>query len=471
MNKFKIGLVGVNSPTYYAKKYNVYEDSIKGLKKLANEYGFELIYYPKLIESGLEAKKVKQFFLEKNVDFLLIQNSSFSMGDVVEVLVTTNIPLGIWGLSEPKLEEDVQLHSLVSLNMYTSIIKRCFKDKNIKYKWFYGNVDSNLFIERFRPTILALKAINKLKNAKICWVGEVAPSFDNLEPDLAALKDKYQIEIDIFPTSELKLVADSLTEVEINDAKKSFCKGVKHIHISEDMYNKGLIVYAALYKIVEKEGYDGMALACWPDFQDIFGIVPCVPFTEMYDINNIPISCEGDLQAVITMMVLNTFTKNKAIVMDFANVDIKNDKFLLWHCGIGSKFMAESNEGISIIKQPMMNRKLGEEHKIGLSYDYYFKEAKVTIGRIADNGKSIFSFTANTTDNTNRGFEGTRGWIGNMKFEEKSVSVLDLMETIFNEGIEHHMILVEGECEDSFNEFAYWTDSTVVKANKYKNYL
>ena len=36
--------------------------------------------------------------------------------------------------------------------MYTSIIKRCFKDKNIKYKWFYGNIKDSFFIERLAST-------------------------------------------------------------------------------------------------------------------------------------------------------------------------------------------------------------------------------------------------------------------------------------------------------------------------------
>lgn len=471
MNKFKIGLVGVNSPAYYAKEYNIYENSIDGLKNLGKKYGFELLHYPELIEIGSEAEEVKEFFLKNEVDFLLIQNSSFSTGDVIKVLAPSKIPLGIWAVTEPEQENDVKLHGLVSLNMYTSIIKRCFKDEDIKYKWFYGNVDSKLFIERFEPTILALKAISKLRNAKICWVGTVAPSFDNLEPDLVALQDRYGIDIELLSTDKLKLEVDSLTETEIEEAKKSYCKGVQNIYISDDMFTRGLLVYAALSKIAKRDGYDGMALSCWPDFQDIFGIVPCVPFTEMYDIDNIPISCEGDLQAVITMIALNAMTENKAIVMDFANVDIKNDKLLLWHCGIGTKTMAEDLDEVSIINQPMMNRKLGDEHRMGLSYDYYFKETKVTIARVSDNGESLFYFGGNIVDNRNKGFAGTRGWIGNIDFEEGPISVLDLMNTILEEGIEHHLIIVEGECMDSLSEFAYWTDSYVTKASKYKNYL
>ena len=59
------------------------------------------------------------------------------------------------------------------------------------------------------------------------------------------------------------------------------------------MMERGVVVYAALSKIAREQNYGAMALSCWPDFQELFGIVPCVPFSEMYDIDNVPISCEG----------------------------------------------------------------------------------------------------------------------------------------------------------------------------------
>lgn len=471
MSIIKIGLVGINSPAYYAKEYKIYEQSKKGLKSLGEKYGFEAVCYPKLIETVDEAVHTKEFFLQEKVDFLLIQNSAFSMGDIIEVFASSEFALGLWAVSEPDNENDVKLHSLVSLNMYTSIIKRCIKEKEIKYKWFFGNVDSSMFIERFKPTILAIKGIHKLKNSKICWVGSVAPTFNNLEPDINELKRKYGINIDIFPTLKVKAVADALEKTEIDEAKKNFCKDIKNINVAKDMLSKGAIVYAALSKIAKEHGYDAMALSCWPDFQDIFGIVPCVPFTEIYDLDNIPISCEGDLQAVITMLVLNEMTDNKSMVMDFANVDIENDMLLLWHCGIGTKDMACCKKDISIINHPMMNRKMSNEQRIGLSYDYYFKESQVTIARISDNGKGIFLFNGEIANNGCSGFTGTRGWIKNINVQDEPISVLDLMDTVLAEGIEHHLVIVEGVCSNALSEFAYWTGSKVIKSSRYKNYL
>ena len=471
MSKVKIGLVGVNSSTYYAKEYKVYEETIKGLKPLEDKYGFETVPYKELIESGDEAKEVLKFFEKEKIDFLLVQNSSFSMGDVIEVLIDSEINIGLWAVSEPETEQDVKLHSLVSLNMYSSIIKRCFKDRDIKYKWFYGNVDTKMFIDRFEPTILSMKAIKKLKETKICWVGSVAPTFDNIEPDLDELKRKFGVNIEVMPTLEVKKVADHLTEQEIQEARKVFCKDIENICITEDMMERGLIVYAALSKIAKDHKYGAMALSCWPDFQELFGIVPCVPFSEMYDIDQVPVSCEGDLQALITMLVLNEMTDQKSIVMDFANVDLENEMMLLWHCGIGTKSLAACPKDIAVINQPMMNRKLGDEHRMGLSYDFYFKESPVTIARISDNGESVFFFNGNVSNNNSAGFTGTRGWINNLNFLNQELPILDLVNTILLEGIEHHLVIVPGSCGETMSEFTYWTGCEVIKPVAYKDYL
>ena len=471
MSNIKIGLVGVNSPAYYAKEYRVYEQSVKGLEALGKKYGFDTVCFPKLIETADEAVPAKEFMLQEKVDFLLIQNAAFSMGDVMEVLANTGLALGLWAVGEPENENDVKLHSLVSLNMYTSIIKRCFKDRQIKYKWFFGNVDTQVFIERFKPTILALKAINKLKNARICWVGSVAPTFNNMKPDINALKERFGVNIDIIPTLKVKAVADSLEKKEIDEAGENFCRGIKKINVTKEMLSKGAVVYTALSKIAREYGFDAMALACWPDFQELFGIVPCVPFTEIYDDDNIPVSCEGDLQAAITMLVLNAMTGSKSMVMDFANVDIGRDMLLLWHCGIGTKDMAACCQDISIINHPMMNRKMSDEYRMGLSYDYYFKETHVTVARISDNGDGMFFFNGEITNDKCTGFTGTRGWIKNINFQGEQVSVLDLMDTVLTEGIEHHLVMAEGVCGNSFSEFAYWTGGKVIKPSRYRNYL
>ncbi len=467
----KIGLVGINSPTYYAKEYKIYEQSVYGLRALGEKYNFQLIEYPQLIETQEESLLVKTFLLEKNIDFLLVQNSAFSMGNIIKTFLDMNVGLGLWAVKEPDNNTDVKLHSLVSLNLYTSIVKRCFKNYDVKTKWFYGSVSSLLFLQRFKPTLLALKAINTLKHAHIAWAGAVAPSFDNLEPDVKLLEKKYGVRIHPLPISEIKAVADGLKDIEIEEAKKVFCKDIKNIKVTEAIFLKGVVVYAALSKIAKEYPYDAMALSCWPDFQELFGIVPCVPFTELYDIDNIPVACEGDLLGVISMLVLNAMTEHSSTIMDFANIDIESDRLLLWHCGIGTKSIACSRDAIQVINHPMMNRKMSEVNRIGLSYDYYFKEMPVTIARITDNGKGIFCFNGNVTNDNNGGFTGTRGWIKDLSYLKSPVSALDLMNTILTEGIEHHLIIAEGECYEALHEFAYWTESEMIHIHPYKNYL
>lgn len=446
----------MNSPNYYAKEYRVYERSIETLSALQDELGFLLVTYP-LVEDASEAKKARGFFEEKEIDFLLIQNSGFSMGDVLMAFDGISIPIGLWAIEEPVDTGDIRLHSVVSLGMYASIARRCFTH-NARAKWFFGQADTPLFHARFKTTVLALRARKRLKHSRVGLIGSIAPTFYNLMDDSSVYEQIYGTTIERLDHSVICDRISGLTEQQIEDARSKIRSSAGAVNISMGSLDNGAKTYAALRLIVQERGYDALAASCWPDFQASLGIVPCVPLTLLSDVDDVSVACEGDVGAAVSILTLREMSGKGAAVMDLTQISLEQDGLLMWHCGIGSKALAPDRDYVRIVNHPMMNRKPGSPDKIGLSYDYRFIDSPVVIARLSDNGRKLFCLSGTIDNRIGDGFAGTRGWVTRLHRGKMAVGVLDVINTIFLNGVEHHLVVAPGVFEAALDEFAYWCD-------------
>ena len=80
MRRLKIGLVGTSQLSFPGDKTAVFEKSIRDLEKLAEELAFDLVPYTENVIVEEDARRAAAFFEEQKIDFLLIQNTSYSAG-------------------------------------------------------------------------------------------------------------------------------------------------------------------------------------------------------------------------------------------------------------------------------------------------------------------------------------------------------------------------------------------------------
>ena len=95
--------------------------------------------------------------------------------------------------TEPTKGGILQLNSFCGLNMYGAIIGKYFKDQDIPFKWFYGLPDSQLFLERFKISLGAIKAIKTIRKSRIGLIGGIANGFENMYFDERDLHKKLVI--------------------------------------------------------------------------------------------------------------------------------------------------------------------------------------------------------------------------------------------------------------------------------------
>jgi len=176
----RIGYVGVSIAPYYAEKYRVRETAIDALQAQSDALGYDLVAISRPIHSGEDAEAAARELKDQRIDFLMIQNAACSAGEQLYPLLDVAPRVGLWSVPDPSFDGPVQLSSLVSMSHFASLIKTVVKDRDIPYKWFYGNPDSERFRERFAVTARALRAVVGLEQSRIGWIGGISPGFDGM---------------------------------------------------------------------------------------------------------------------------------------------------------------------------------------------------------------------------------------------------------------------------------------------------
>ncbi|MGD1822675.1 MAG: hypothetical protein ACPKM0_07945 [Pleomorphochaeta sp.] len=460
----KIGFLISHSDNYYGVENKLHEKALSQLETFVSPFDMDIVSVGP-IKDGDEAKKARDSFDTNKIDYLIIFLADFSSGDIMMAFENVKYPIGLWFPKEPFNEGDIQLNAAVSANLFSSIAQRKFENK-VTCDWYYGDIEDNLVKERLENNLLVAKAKKNIENATIGILGDVAPTFYNLENNNVNKR---------FPNMKLvnfdmDFIVENVKKVspqEVDEAIKLIKNSTNIIDVQEKSIINSAKVYVTLKKYLLENNIDCLAGSCWPDFQDAFQIVPCVIYSLFGSELNIPTACEGDIGGAISLLFAKELSNTVPTLMDLTSIDEKSKSLLLWHCGIGSKDL-QPTDGVRIINHPMLDRKNPNRELMGLSYDYHFKQTDMTVLRYSNNDK-LFAFECKVQDSTS-GYSGTRGYLNEFNYLGEEFSVEDIVDTIFNNGVEHHLIVCPKKIVNSMKKLADQMNIPMIKIEKYKRY-
>lgn len=465
MKGLKIGVVGLMQPNFRGDKISVYRRCISELSELSQQMDFELLHLPELISEPEQAQKALNFLSSERVDVLFVLNASFASGKLVQIFSKLDVPLCLWSVPEQASSGPLPFNSFCAMNMNASILKTI--DPHKKFKWFYGYPDQELFKERFSVTVRALKAIKKLRGAKILIVGGYAPGFDNLAYDARLIQEIFGVNVEEMSFDELKgLILQE--EVSQQDAKRFL---ERHEEIDE-LSMKTVEKLTALVKVVEKlskEGYRAFAISCWPNFRRELAMVPCASFGLLND-EGIVTACEGDVLGTVSMMLLSQIADYPSIIFDISHLDLQDDSALFWHCGVGMKSYSEN-----LIMRKHFNPGPYDPERgwieVAAVSEMIVQPMPATVLRLTGKGRKAFIFEGEFLGEEKPSFNGSRGWLTHFKdFREKLFGVLDLVNTIMVNGIEHHFAVVRGRLMKELVEACYWLGLELIEIEPYTSH-
>ena len=153
MLKLKVGLVGTIMPFYQVESSNIFNKSIEQVKKYIEENGADYHIVKKQIYNLEDAVAACKELNSNGVDFLLLQISSIDDRDIIFGLKDFKGRIGLWAVPEGRQDKMIPQCSLIGANLMGSLIYKYLKGLKLKYKWFYGNVEDDLFRNRMKITL------------------------------------------------------------------------------------------------------------------------------------------------------------------------------------------------------------------------------------------------------------------------------------------------------------------------------
>lgn len=491
--RFKVALVGASQLSFPGDKKTAFGRSADGMKKLSEQWDFDLYIYPGTVITEDDALCAKQV-LEDEVrpDLIMLQCTSFAAGLVVSTIARTKgARLGLWAIPEMRPAGIVSFNSLCGINMYSSIVAHYLNDFDIPVKWFYGNTDDAMFLRRFMITVRALRAIKKMCNSNVGLIGGIAPGFNDLYDDerrLIRLFDGLRINR-LHEYGELKEMAESIPQNRV-DAKVAQLKAeavakdaaideqINAVDPSDKRTRMSLLEVNARYALAyedfnEKYKYDALAVSCWPKFQDDYLFSVCSVVGELNDLGIVS-GCEGDLTSTISMLLLSYIADDITMLMDMSAVDTSDDSILLWHCGPASKHFCKKNGytySLNYSGKDHEGRDLDHAVGTGIVRDMVFDPGKATVARLTGECDTLFIASGTLQDGSKESYCGSRGWLGNLELNRESISALDFFNTVMCKGFQHHFPVVMGDFTEELMEVASWLGLKKVQKVPYENYL
>ena len=465
----KIGYVPSHLPSYLAREYGVFDSSVQGLERLADTLGFELVSIDPVVTRA-DAERAADSMEVSGVDFVLLQSSSFAMGDVVLPFARRRFRLGIWATEEPTKEGPILLNNFVSMNLNAGILTRYLRSQRAPFKWFYGGVEHRWFAPRLELTVRALRAVRRLSRCRVALVGGIAPTFYNLVFDERDLKAAFGAEVFYHELGEVFTRLERIEEGAIRNVALQMSNAAPgRVRISERDLEVSAAVYIALKGFAQEHNYDTLAVSDWPAFQERLAIHPGMAFSWLDEQDGVPVASEGDVMGALSVLLGNEVSGGQAMLLDMNDVDEKREAALMWHCG-GSPLGFADDDGISWVNHSTLGRKT-DAPPMGAVADLRFRRQEVTVLRLAADARELFVVEGSVIDSPNPGYEGSRGWVAHFTAGGVPLSLADLVNTVMTQGIEHHFALLPGHHEAALREVAAWLDLGVTVPLAYQDYL
>lgn len=352
-----------------------------------------------IVSSQLQDNRELQENIEKNIrlpadegdlsGIVIIVATGGTEREMEKIIKNSDIPIMLWALPDNNsLGAALEVYSI-------------YKDR---VKIFYGSIEDLRGLKKFERVCDALEDI---KHKKIGLIGGVSDWI--LTSDEATKQD-------------IKKLGPEIIEIETEELLKK--EETSEVFI--ESMDKSLEVYRALKSIAYRYHLDALSIRCFDLLK--YDMTACIGLALLND-EGIVAGCEGDLQAVTTMVIASEFSK-KMWMANVARMDEEKNTITFAHCTIASTLLErkdftthmESGKGVAI-RGPLKEK------------------GEVTIVRFGGRMDRVFICCGEVVD-SDMGYEG----LCRMQVEVKlNMRVREFLEKAQGN---HHVIVFENVSEE-----------------------
>lgn len=226
-----------------------------------------------------------------------------------------------------------------------------FRQYGIKYTTIQPHTvapSSDMFIQQMDYFNIVCQVVNSMKRMTVGSIGARVTPFKTVRVDEIALQ-KHGINVETFDMSDL-----FARMRDIKESSPGYKQKAKHLNsytnfggVPDEAFGNLVRLGIAVDQIVEEYSLDAIAIRCWTEIQQEFGISPCVILSDM---NNRPFTaaCENDIANAIAMFALSKASGNASACLDWNNnYEDEDDMCILFHCGSIPQSMMKSKGNVT----------------------------------------------------------------------------------------------------------------------------
>jgi len=254
------------------------------------------------------------------------------------------------------------------------------RQKGKKVEIIHG--DSDYIARRIKELSKIFEVKNRLASTKLGVIGKPSDWLIASEVDYKKVKDNLGI---------------SLIDIEMDELVKKIDQDHNFDHAKlNDIKNKGfdsksiegaLKIYSGFKAIVNKYKFDGITVRCY-DLLEIYKNTGCLGLSLLND-EGILAGCEGDIPALISMVILYYLTNEPVFMANPSSIDIDKNEIILAHCTLPLNMPDE------------FYLKTHFESGLGVGIKGVIGEGEATIFKLSQDGKEYFVSGGEINENLN----------------------------------------------------------------------
>ena len=451
MKTVRIGYLALSKLSWRTARIDkIAADTAKFLSELS---GCRLVQAAGLITSEAEAEEACAVLNREGIDLLVMHFVTFPSGALIP-LIASRIQAPVVLLANP---EEACAGKMWEQNSFCGANLGAFVMRRMAKQYGYLKVLPAETPAALQKYIAAARCITMLKSLRIGLVGGRVPGFYTSNFDEMKLRTHFGTAVEVSDLLEMMDTAGKLSEEQLAEGRAVVKKSAAKVCCVPDAeLELAAKMFASFKAMAKKYNLDALAIRCWPETSDIFGIAPCAVIGMLND-NGIPTSCEGDVPGALTMMILQALAGGGLpLFVDLISYDEKDNSGVVWHCGAAPTSLCRKFEETEY----RLHFRVDGGDKKGVSNDFSLKAGRITLAKLDQDVDGHFRMLiASGTAVDTEPF--IRGNPLRIRFD---VPVGKLVDTIMMKGFEHHYTVIHADIKDELLQFCAWMEIEPVMA-------
>jgi len=320
---------------------------------------------------------------------------------------------------------------LLSSSIHNSLaasleIASFLKQKGKKVEVIHGS--SEYIAKRIKELRKIFQVKNKLVSIKLGVIGKPSDWLIASDVDYKKVKETLGI---------------SLIDIEMDELVKEIDQDHHFAHpklkdIREKGFNKksidgALKIYNGFKAIINKYKLDGITVRCF-DLIKIYKNTGCLGISLLND-EGIVAGCEGDVPAIISMVILHYLTDEPVFMANLSSIDVDNNEIILAHCTL------------PLNMSDKFHLKTHFESGLGVGIKGDIREGEATIFKLSGDGKNYFVSGGEIVENLSK---------ENLCRTQIRLRMNEDVKYFLQNSIGNHHLICKGDYSKLVREFFKW---------------